>query len=95
MPRLRSLTNKKTGKDLNILDEVQADWSSIVDYLELPSKTVKQLRGRDDEEAVREVFERWLNGNGETSVDWNTVIQTIQKVKKKLFAEEVREALLS
>ena len=95
MPQLRSLEDKQ-GTDLNIIDYVQASWSELSDFLELPSNTVRNLQRLDPEDACRRVFELWLDGEGEQGepTNWYTIISVLRKMKLKTFAEQVRQALV-
>ena len=93
MSQLRSLENVKKGLELNIIDEVQADWEALVDHLKLPDCTVRNLRHLNNNEAAcRRVFELWLDGEG-LPQNWHTIISVLKKMKRKRLAEEVKETL--
>ena len=78
---------------MNIIDEVQADWHALVDFLELPSRTVRNLRHLSNENACRDVFESWLEGEGDMPRNWHTIISVLRKMKRRRLAEEVQKAL--
>ena len=80
---------------MRIIDLVQADWPALVDFLELPSHTVRNLTDLDKEDACRKVFELWLEGEGDEAMpqNWHTIISVLGKIKKRRLAEQVHEAL--
>ena len=94
MSQLRFLESKN-GIEVCILDEIQADWRALVDFLELPSRTVRNLRHLDNEDACRETLQMWLDGEGDedTPRNWHTIITVLRKMKRKSLAKQVQEAL--
>ena len=81
-----------------IIDGVQAHWVDLVDHLRLPRGTVEVLKAQPNftpQKACREVFNKWLNSEGDPEVlkTWETVITVIHRINPKL-ASEIRDVLI-
>ena len=88
MSQLRFLENKN-GDHIEIIENLQADWRKLSDFLELPSMTVRNLRHDPDyspENACRNVLEKWLDGEGIDLKTWGTLMDVLRKMQKTTFA---------
>ncbi len=93
---MRFLENKAEGVKVQIIEEVQAEWEKLSDFLELPHTTVRNLKAHPNwtpDSACRSVFVKWLNGEGIAPKTWGTLIRVFKRMGYLELAHNVTRAL--
>ena len=87
------------GKEVQvrIINNIMANWTQLVDALELPPVTVANemaKHGWTPDTACSNVFTAWLSGDGADPHTWHTVLKALKKLGGyKKFIEDVKLAL--
>ena len=97
MLQLDYLENKETGKPVKIIERIGSDYSSVGinllnDVQGTIINTIKSSERYIAEDVVREIFRRWIKGEG-APVSWKTLINTLKKAKFVALANEIVDAL--
>ena len=81
----------------HVIEKVCSKWRPLADLLEIDHNVTAGLQEKshgDPESACREVFTKWLNGEGSTPT-WEELIDCIESVGFSMFAKELNTKLSS
>ena len=82
---------------VNIIKEVAPSWENFSLSLEMDKNMINIWRRvyvqGQVEDAARELFNHWLNGNGRQPISWKTLIQALHETDLPIIATKVEEIL--
>ena len=90
MPQLTLL--RTNSGELRIIDEASNRWKRIGDLLKFDDdgSKVSSFEKRDQEDALREIFRLWLQGNGAYQpVSWGNLATLLDDSGLKILAQKV------
>ena len=90
-PTMKLLTKWK------VISTVAANWRELADLLEFETGVTDTIDGKhkgDPNLACREVFSRWLKGEGGSSnPGWDELLEALNDLNFKVLAEDLRSKL--
>ena len=78
-----------------VIPTIAAKWKMLADLLDIDTSTTDNIETKclgDPEKACREVFARWLKGEGSVP-SWDDLTDSIDSLGFTLFAQELQEKL--
>ena len=99
-PTMPTLLNfpLSSGERINLAIEIGTEYDSFSIQLLQDDKgsVLDQIRegfGRDPQNILKEVFQRWLKGSGKPVKTWETIIEVLKDVKMLTLAESLKSEL--
>ena len=97
MLQLDYLENKETGKPVKIIETIGSEYSSVGASLLNDKRgnimnTIESNKGYIAKDVVREIFRRWIKGEG-TPVSWKDLVDALKIANFKTLVNEIIDAL--
>ena len=97
MLQLYYLENKETGKPVKIIERIGSEYSSISTSLlnDKRGNIIKTIESNEEhiaERVVKEIFRRWIKGEG-APVSWKDLVEALKIANFKTLANEIIDAL--
>ena len=96
MPELHQLQHlSRDSTVVNIIKAVAPCWEKFALYLKMERNMIDIWKRDTDqvEDAARELFGHWLDGNGRQPVSWRTLIQALHEAGLPIIATNVEKVL--
>ena len=88
----------RTLERLNIIQKLSSDWNKMANLLGLPSEvvsTIKRDYPKDSEQACREAFHKWLDGEGCQQITWEELIELLRDARRSTLAQQLEKLAIS
>lgn len=84
---------------LKVIQKVAIEWKKVANLLRLPTEVVNNVH-QDTvmlgcERSCREIFSRWLAGEGCQPITWRKLIEVMEDAERSILAQELAEFVSS
>ena len=83
------------GMVFEVVKEVSTDWEKLVLALHLRGEIIREQRHFQPEAACRTTLQRWLNGDGQQPVTWDTLLDCLEDIGHGTLAGDLRKEVVS
>ena len=84
----------KNGMVFEVVKEVSTDWEELALALHLRGEIIREQRHFQPEAACHNILQRWLNGDGQQPVTWDTLLDCLEDIGHGTLAGYLRKEVV-